>query len=118
MFDAQPDSFARIGDVVLTGLGNDVEAAGAWGASALLRAPRFAIDARGLPGTAAAKLAAGACLRAWRYDGLFTKTRDDGVLIDAINLVSDDPSGGRVLGRSSARRHRGNIRAGSGEDAI
>ncbi len=92
VFDAQPDRFVRIGDVVLTGLGNDVEAAGAWGASALLRAPRFAIDARGLPGTAAAKLAAGACLRAWRYDGLFTKTRDDGVLIDAIDLVSDDPS--------------------------
>ncbi len=90
-FDARPDSIARIGDMVFTGLGPDVEAAGAWGVSALLRSPRIAIDARGLPAADAARLAAGACLRAWGYDRLFTLPRDDAPLLAAIDLVSDDP---------------------------
>ncbi len=90
-FDAQPDSTARIGDVVFTGLGGDAEAAGAWGASVLLTSPRIAIDARGLPAADAARLAAGACLRAWRYDRLFTQPREDATRLAAIDLVSDDP---------------------------
>ena len=90
-FDALPDSIAHIGDVVLSGLGEDAEAAGAWGASALLRAARIAIDARGLNAATAASLAAGARLRAWRYDGLITQPRDDAVRLDLIELVSDDP---------------------------
>ncbi len=91
-FDAQPESIARVGEVVFTGLGPDVEAAGAWGASALLRSSRIAIDARGLPAADAARLAAGACLRAWRYDRLFTLPREDAPLLSAIDLVSDDPA--------------------------
>ena len=92
IFDATPNSVARVGDVVFTGLGEDVEAAGAWGASALLGSVKIAIDARGLPAADAARLAAGACLRAWRYDRLATQPRDDATHLAEIVLVSDDPA--------------------------
>ncbi len=91
-FDAQPDSTARIGNIVFTGYGDDAEASGAWGAAALLTAPRVAMDARGLPAAHAARLAAGACLRAWRYDHLFTRPREDAPRLAAIDLVSDNPA--------------------------
>ncbi len=49
--------------------------------SLLLRSPRIAIDARGLPADTAARLAAGACLRAWDYQKLRTKPADDAKLL-------------------------------------
>ncbi len=86
-----PDTAERVGDIVLTGLGEDAEAAGAWGASLLLRSERIAIDARGLRGGVAARLAAGACLRAWRFERYFTRPREDALLLADIDLVCDDP---------------------------
>jgi len=91
-FPGEPDSAERSGDLVLTGLGEDAEAAGAWGAALLLRAPHLAIDARGLPAKTAARLAAGACLRAWRFDCLKTRPEDDAPRLALITLVSDDPA--------------------------
>ena len=94
-FTGEPESvcelFGAAGRVVLVGLGEDAEAAGACATARLLRCRRIAIDARGLPARVAAGLAAGACLRAWRYHGLRTRADDDDARLDALDLVSDDP---------------------------
>ncbi len=85
--DAKPE---RHGDTVQVGLGEDAEAAGAAGASLLLRAEHVAIDARGLPAPVAAGLAAGACLRAWRYEDGRKHAAEDAPRLASISLVSDD----------------------------
>ena len=82
--------FGPHGRVVLVGLGEDVEAAGACAVSGLLRCERVAVDARGLPPGSAARLAAGACLRAWRFDRLRTTQDDEAPRLTALDLVSDD----------------------------
>ncbi len=89
-FDGKPDSVWQQGDTVLTGLGADPEAAGAWGVQALLRRPHVAVDARGLPAATAARVAAGAILRAWRFDRLRTRPDETSPRLTAIDLVSDD----------------------------
>ncbi len=94
-FTGEPDRvceiFAPGGRVVLAGLGDGGERAGACAASRLLRCARVAVDASGLPARLAAELAAGACLRAWRYDGLRTRPEEDAPRLAELNLVSGDP---------------------------
>jgi leucyl aminopeptidase len=105
-FAGEPDSMCEIlggpGRVVLVGVGEDVEAAGACAASRLLRCARVAIDARGLPAGVAARLAAGACLRAWRYTRLRTQPDDEAVLLEALDLISDDPDAAEAWARLAA----------------
>ncbi len=95
-FTGAPDSlcegFTAHGRLVLVDLGDDPEGAGARAVSRLLRCGRVEIDARGLPAVAAARLAAGACLRAWRYERLRTRTDEDAPLLTELDLVSDDPA--------------------------
>ena len=94
-FTAEPDTccelFGPHGRVVLVGLGDDAEAAGACAASRLLRCERITLDARGVPARSAALLAAGICLRAWRFERLFTREDDEAPRLTALNLVSDAP---------------------------
>jgi leucyl aminopeptidase len=85
------------GRVLLIGAGaphraTEWEAAGGRAAAAALAcgARRLALDARGLPPAAAAALAAGACLRAWRLDRWRTRTEE--VPLAALDLLVDDPA--------------------------
>ncbi len=94
-FSGEPDTLCELfgphGRVVLAGLGHDAEAAGACAASRLLGCERVVIDARGLPAQTAAQLAAGACLRAWRFDRLRTRAEEGAPVLARLDLVSDDP---------------------------
>jgi leucyl aminopeptidase len=68
----------------------DWESAGGAAAAASGDATRLVIDARGLSSEAAAALAAGACLRAWRFD----RHRSPGMgapRLGALDLLVDDP---------------------------
>jgi leucyl aminopeptidase len=99
-FTGEPETVCEIfgasGRVVLVGLGDGgvraAEAAGACAVARLLRVPRVAIDVRGVTPDCAAALAAGACLRAWRFDRLRTRADDDAPLLVALDLVSGDPA--------------------------
>ena len=96
VFTGKPETtclmFAGNQRIVLVGLGDDAEAAGACAAAQLLRCPTVAIDARGLSASQAAGLAAGACLRAWHADTLRTRTDEHAPLLATLELVSDDPA--------------------------
>ena len=59
--------------LLLVRAGADLEAAGALAAARLGAVEHIAIDARGWTGAEAARLAAGAAMRAWRFDRLFTR---------------------------------------------
>jgi len=60
------------------GDGQDWEAAGALAAARLTALEHIAIDARGLPVQAVMALAAGACLRGWRFGRLRTRPDPEG----------------------------------------
>jgi leucyl aminopeptidase len=60
---------------------DDLEATGALAAARLAMVPHIAIDARGWSEDAAARLAAGAVLRAWRFHRLLTRPDPD-ILVD------------------------------------
>ncbi|MBL6457503.1 leucyl aminopeptidase family protein [Belnapia sp. T6] len=66
----------------------DWEEAGGHAAAAAGEVRRFGIDARGLPPVAAASLAAGACLRAWRFNRYRGKPTPGPHRLD---LIVDDP---------------------------
>ncbi len=68
----------------------DWEEAGGAAAAAIGEARRFAIDARGLAPGAAASLAAGACLRAWRFSRYRSEPAPGPRRLD---LLVDDPEG-------------------------
>ncbi len=76
-FAATPDTAERHANTVFTTLGDNPEAAGAHATALLLRSPHIAIDATNLPPAIAAQIAAGAILRAWRYDHLRTQPDTD-----------------------------------------
>ncbi len=89
---AQPE-----GRVLLVGAGArpaaralDWERAGAAAAVAAGEARRFALDARGAPAEAAAALAAGAGLRAWRFDR--HRGREEPGGLRALDLLVDSPA--------------------------
>ena len=64
--------------------------AGARAAAALMGVAHIALDARGLPAPLAAAFAAGACLRAWRFERLRRRGEDSPRLV-AVDLVTDQP---------------------------
>ncbi|MFC7472720.1 leucyl aminopeptidase family protein [Dankookia sp. GCM10030260] len=66
----------------------DWEIAGGTAAAAAGPATRLGLDARGLGPEAAASLAAGACLRAWRFE---PHRRPDGPGLQALDLIVDSP---------------------------
>ena len=74
----------------------DFEAAGALAVARLSGLERIAIDARGLPPDAAAGLAAGAALRAWRFHRFLTRPDpahfpDDRLRLTRLDVLVDDP---------------------------
>jgi len=84
------------GRMLLVGLGtvSDEEAlrqAGAQAAAALIGVAHVALDAHGLSPQAAAAFAAGACLRAWRFDRLRTRAEEGAPRLVAIDLLTDTP---------------------------
>ncbi len=78
------------------GDGQDWEAAGALAAARLATLEHIAVDARGLPMDAVTALAAGACLRGWRFDRLRTRVdrdaRPDRPRLVRIDILTDDPA--------------------------
>jgi leucyl aminopeptidase len=93
--------FTPSGRVVLTGSGAtaDLLAAGAAGAASLLGLPRITLDARGLPPEAAATFAAGAALRAWRFDRSITRPLDDAPRLAAVDVLADAPDAATLAWR-------------------
>ncbi len=78
------------------GEGHDWEAAGALAAARLLTLEHIAIDARGQSAQAAVALAAGACLRGWRFDRLRTRPDPAGWPLRArlarVDVLTDQPA--------------------------
>jgi leucyl aminopeptidase len=68
----------------------DPEAAGAQAASSVPRAPRLAIDGRGLPRATAIAIATGAALRAWRFPTYRFAEDPEAMAIERIDLVVED----------------------------
>ena len=83
--------------LLLLGMGtrSDFEAAGALAVARLFSLEHIAIDARGLPAEAAADLAAGASLRAWRFHRFLTRPEPAHIVLDRsrverIDILVDD----------------------------
>ena len=77
------------------GLHADFEAAGALAVARLFNLEHIALDARDLSPAEAASLAAGACLRAWRFHRFLTRPAPahippDRVRIETLDLLVDD----------------------------
>jgi leucyl aminopeptidase len=93
-FSGAPDTvcevFAPSGRVLLVGSGDPLSA-GAIAASHLLRCEKIALYATELTPAEAAAMAAGACLRAWRYEHLRTRLDEDAPRLKTLDIVSDDP---------------------------
>lgn len=93
--DLEPEEtrelFGQHGRIVRVGLGQDAEAAGACATACLLRSPRVAINARGIPAELAAGLAAGVCMRAWRDARWRTREEEDAPRLVSLDIVSDQP---------------------------
>jgi len=83
------------------GDGQDWEAAGALAAARLLTLEHIAVDARGLPVAAVTALAAGACLRGWRFDRLrarlYPEGEPDRAQLARIDVLTDDPAAAEVV---------------------
>ena len=84
--------------VILLGMGakRDFEAAGALAVARLSGLEHIAIDARGLAGSEAAGLAAGALLRGWRFHRLLTRPEPphlppDRGRVERIDVLTDRP---------------------------
>jgi leucyl aminopeptidase len=91
------DVLAPAGRTLLVGLGaaepgeEALRQAGARAAAALLGVAHIALDATGLPARAAAAFAAGACLRAWRFERHLTRPPEGAPRLAAIDLVTEIP---------------------------
>jgi leucyl aminopeptidase len=88
--DTTCEVFTRSGPVLLVGL-DDPQIAGRVAASHLLRTPHITLDARKLPANVAAEIAAGICLRAWRFDQLRTRPEENVARLAELDILSDDP---------------------------
>ena len=101
------------GRVLLVGLGAaaaDEEAlrqAGARAAAALVGVAHVALDAHGLAPGAAAAFAAGACLRAWRFDRLRTRADEGAAKLVAVDLLTDMPDAVEAAWRIASAGVRG-----------
>ena len=81
---------ARSHRLLLVGHDGDLEAAGALAVARLQAQERIAIDARGLPPADAARLAAGARLRAWRFRRFLTQPDPERARLKRIDILVDD----------------------------
>ena len=75
--------------------GADMEAAGALAAARLHAVPHLAIDARGWSPADAARLAAGATLRAWRFRRFITRP-DPAPHLERLDILVDEPRAARA----------------------
>ena len=82
--------FSPTGRVILVGLGDPLEA-GAVAATRLLRTRHIALDAEGLSPREATDMAAGICLRAWRYERLRTRPDDDAPMLTTLDIIFAEP---------------------------
>ena len=73
----------------------DLEAAGALAVARLSAQEHIAIDARGFSPSEAARLAAGAVLRAWHFQKFITRPDPDRPLLRTIDILVDDPKAAR-----------------------
>jgi leucyl aminopeptidase len=100
------DIFGGQHRIILIGLGEGgpraAEQAGATAAARALRTPLLTIDARALTPEEAAAAATGACLRAWRYEKLRTKTPDDAPRLTQLDLLTHDPAVAPAWTRAAA----------------
>ncbi|MGG5811582.1 leucyl aminopeptidase family protein [Falsiroseomonas sp. CW058] len=83
----------------------DHETAGAAAAARFAAIPHLVLDARGLAPDAAAAFAAGACLRAWRFDAL--RTRDVAPGLSRLSLLADSPAAVRTAWEERSAAVRG-----------
>ncbi len=88
--------------LLLLGMGDvaDWEATGALSVARLFNLEHIALDARGLPPASAARLAAGASLRAWRFHRFLTRptpahTPPDRCRTTRLDVLVDDPEAAR-----------------------
>ncbi len=93
--------FSAMGRVVLVGLGDPL-AAGAAAATILLRTQHVALEATGLSPRQATEMAAGICLRAWRYEHLRTQQDEDAPTLSALDIVSAEPGVAEMWAKVSA----------------
>ncbi len=113
MFRGRDGEVAEVGGkrrrVLLLGLGerHDMEAAGALAVSRLYDLVHIALDARDRPAAEAASLGAGAVLRAWRYERLFTRATPPTALpercrVERIDVMVDDRKAAETAWREIA----------------
>ncbi len=93
--------FSQASRVVLVGLGDPL-AAGAAAATVLLHAKHVALDAVGLSPRQATEMAAGICLRAWRYERLRTRPDEGAPTLAALDIVSAEPGVAEMWAKVSA----------------
>lgn len=82
--------------LLLFRVGKDLEAAGALAAARLHSVERIAIDARMWSAADAARLAAGAVLRAWQFHAYRTRPDPDRPVLGAIDVLVDHPKAARA----------------------
>ena len=112
-FRAEPGQVLDLPDAprrVLIGLGTparrlDWERAGGTAAAAVAEAPHLMLHARGLAPEEAAAMAAGACLRAWRFDALRTGKRDP--YLRKLTVLVDAPAAARAAWAEQSPAIRG-----------
>ncbi len=74
----------------------DLEAAGALAVARLQAVPHIAIDARGFVAADAARLGAGAAMRAWRFHRLLTRPDPERPVLERVEVMVDDPKAARA----------------------
>ncbi len=77
--------------LLLIRAGVDLEAAGALAAARLPLVEHIALDARAWSAADAARLAAGAVLRAWRYHRHLTRPDPERPILARLDVMADDP---------------------------
>ncbi len=102
------------GRVLLVGLGSPavldgavLRQAGARAAAALMGVAHVALDAHGLQPLAAAEFAAGACLRAWRFDRWRSRAEEGAAKLASIDLLTDTPDSVEAAWRGVSAGVRG-----------
>ena len=81
---------------LLIRVGEDLEAAGALAVARLGAVEHIAIDARGWGAEEAARLAAGAVLRAWRFRRYLTRADPERPVLERVDVLVDDPKAARA----------------------
>lgn len=81
---------------LLIRVGEDLEAAGALAVARLGAVAHIAIDARGWGAEEAARFAAGAVLRAWRFRRYLTRADPERPVLERLDVLVDDPKAARA----------------------